>query len=438
MRKPETQRTEPEFQRAENDSRPASDVHALDGFFCRMLIRLCAFVCRCVTPLLRWRLRGDGRQRLLVIRLDGIGDLILTSALFRELRAHYPAAHITAVVPAKAFELLRACPYLDVLLPYETRMSGWRRLRLWRVIGRAFCFRLRHGNALTADIAIAPRHVDLVKQEILLLLFCRAARRLAHWPAVREWATHFPAATTEVLISLPGRHVVRSALDFVSYLGGVPENEALEVWPQEGDRDFATALFSRLVFTECACPEGRGDRPSGGTGLLVALMPGASSPGRQWPPKRYGEVARWLIDRFGARVIVLGGPGDGRRAEMVVHYARSERCVSIAGACSLGATAEVVRRCGLYVGADTSCMHLAAAVGVPVVEVTPYTLDSPSPVSPVFYHPWRVAHRIVRPAVCLPPCRTECLVPLVPHCIMSISVPMVIAAIDELMAEPRT
>lgn len=411
--------------------RPTVDLQELDGFLLRVLIGVCSLACRALAALVRPFL--GRRQRILLIRLDGIGDLALTSPLLRELRRALPQAHLGALFPDRTGDLFHACPHLDQLCLFDTLLQR-RRFRLLRLVGRAFWFRLRNLRALTADIVIAPRHTDLVKHEILFLLLGCAPRRIAHWSAVKGWARRFPRASTEALTQPQQRHVVEYGLDFVWYLGGAVESHELELWPRPADHEYADRLFARLH----GQPADRSEHEalaSGAAppGMVVALMPGASNPGRQWPPKRYGEVARWLIDTYGARVLVLGGPGDRQRAERVAHYARRDHCVSIAGECGLSATAAILKKCALYVGADTGCMHLAAAAGCPVVELTIYTHASHSPVSAVYYAPWQVPCRIVRPPHCLPPCRTECLVQPVPHCIMLISTGMVMQAVQALL-----
>jgi heptosyltransferase-2 len=105
---------------------------------------------------------------------------------------------------------------------------------------------------------------------------------------------------------------------------------------------------------------------------LVAMHPGAGrySPARIWPAERFAEVARALIDSRGADVVVVGGPDEvGLAAELGKQVKRPGRVHVFAGRTSVHVTAALIEMCDLFVGNDSGPMHIAAAVGTPVVAV---------------------------------------------------------------------
>ena len=64
--------------------------------------------------------RRGGVERILILRLDAVGDFILTSAAIRELRANYPSAFITLVVNRRVYPLAEFCPYVNEVIPFDT------------------------------------------------------------------------------------------------------------------------------------------------------------------------------------------------------------------------------------------------------------------------------------------------------------------------------
>jgi ADP-heptose:LPS heptosyltransferase len=140
-----------------------------------------------------------------------------------------------------------------------------------------------------------------------------------------------------------------------------------------------------------------------------------------------------LAQKHGTRIVLLGGKAEQEFAAVLADGLGST-AISAAGVLSLRAAAALLRRCRLYIGHDTGAMHLAAAVGVPVVEISCHPLTG-SPYSwnaPQRFGPWGVPSRILQPTKPLPPCRNECDTDK-PHCILQIEPDAVIAAAEELL-----
>ncbi|HMV51905.1 MAG TPA: glycosyltransferase family 9 protein, partial [Blastocatellia bacterium] len=95
-------------------------------------------------------------RNVLIVRLDEIGDVVLTTPLFRELRRNLPTAHITLVVRPHVAELMRHCPYVNEVLAYEcdTAHLRWQRFRQHL---SAIRFSRKHLWARRYDLALLPR-----------------------------------------------------------------------------------------------------------------------------------------------------------------------------------------------------------------------------------------------------------------------------------------
>ena len=137
--------------------------------------------------------------------------------------------------------------------------------------------------------------------------------------------------------------------------------------------------------------------------LRVALFTGGgSNPGmdltaKRWPLDRYEELARRLIHVLGAQVLLIGGPGDVPLNQQLQDAlgGQEDGVINLTGKTTLGELAAQLEQCALFIGNDSSPMHLAAAVNIPVIaifgptspqEYGPYPLDDPRHIA-IWRHP---------------------------------------------------
>ena len=157
----------------------------------------------------------------------------------------------------------------------------------------------------------------------------------------------------------------------------------------------------------------------------IVIHPGSIMATKRWDPRNFSEVAMDLSSR-GYTVVVTAGPGEERFAGDVAK--RVQGIVILLGL-SIPELAELIRGARLYVGNDSGPMHLAAAVGTPVVAIWGSS-DSRR------WRPWATNHCVVQnPFECNPCPGYRCLVAETPLCIESVTVDQVNAAADELLKE---
>lgn len=106
----------------------------------------------------------------------------------------------------------------------------------------------------------------------------------------------------------------------------------------------------------------------GATAPLVGLCPGSKQQAKCWPIDRYGEIGRRLIDH-GARIVTVGGPDEHAIAKRIGAEWPRDRWLNLAGQLSIVESAELLRRCLMYVGNDTGPMHLSAMFATPCVAI---------------------------------------------------------------------
>jgi lipopolysaccharide heptosyltransferase II len=212
------------------------------------------------------------------------------------------------------------------------------------------------------------------------------------------------------------RHVSNEFTELARAVGAsaLPMIPHLPRHPEEGER---AERFLRRQF-----PDSRD-----GGGAWVALCPGVQyGPAKQWPPEHFAELAAELA-RQGSGGIVIGAAADRARAAAVCRSTPTGAWANAAGEGSLLFSAELLRNAALAVCNDTGTMHLAAAVGTPVLALF-------GPTDPSWTAPLGAGHRILRKdSPCSPCFRKRCPYGNPSPCMREIGVAEVVAAVRDLL-----
>jgi ADP-heptose:LPS heptosyltransferase len=388
---------------------------------------LCALVSRWlrISPEVRVSAADGGDPtRILVVRPDEIGDVVLSTSFLRELRHNFPAASITLVVNPVAYDLVKRCPYVDEVLVFDQRVR-----RFWRPVllpMRALVYALRYLRKRDFDLAVLPRWGTDAVYAAFLACFSGARRRVGFTEHVTahkaRWNAGFDRLFTDVIPVGPLKHQVEHNLDVVRFLGGEVVEGHLELWTEPDDERFADEVLAGV---------------NDGAGPVVALAPsGGHSRLKQWPTERFIALGRLLREEWAAHIVVVGGPGDAFigeefRAEF------GDQITDLVGRTSLSGMAAVLKRVDLFVGNDAGPLHIAAAVGAPAVAIFGSS-------DPVRFGPWGEHRLLWTELPCSPTrqadhpdrCRT-CLYDA-PRCLLGIGVTDVADACASLLGKsPR-
>jgi ADP-heptose:LPS heptosyltransferase len=368
---------------------------------------------------------GTRAPRILVTRLDQIGDFIMTTPLLRELRRNFAESEITLVVRNNAAPLAVACPYVDRVLilksfPPRSSFSHYRRFvpALVRYVGYLRDF-AKNNLAGTVDIAIQPRWDVDSDWANLITWLSGAARTIGYTEKTSsEKALHnagHERLLTDVLPPGPYVHEADRNLEVIRYLGGTVSGRLAEVWWTQEDQEYADGFLTQIRASKDGC--------------LIAFGIGASHARRHWPG--YGDLIRLLSKELNFIPILLAGPGEERIARDIKESAPS---AVIAEELPLGAVAAVLSACSMFVGNDSGPMHLAAATGLPVVEVSchPEGGDSWHVNSPCRTGPLALKSVIIRPGSFAGHCSGGCLEDTA-HCIATIPPREVAEAVLKLL-----
>ena len=353
----------------------------------------------------------DGRPgpRVLFVRPDHIGDVLLTLPAVTALRRELPDAYLAYAAPAASAAVAARCPDVDrtfvVSFPPVGRSNG----TAWRKTVRTEARTL----AGSFDAALVVRPDDPWSGE--LVEAASVPTRLGFdMPRTRPYLT-------DALPVPDGRHVSNDPFDLADALlarmrpgARTTRRAETRLVPSPGDEDEA-----RDVLAE-----------AGADPAPIVLQPGSGWPLKNWPAARWREVAVELSRRSATRPVVAGTAGERALVRQVVDGAPA---IDVAGRLSLGALAAVHRRARLVVTTDSGALHLAAAMGAPVVALF-------GPGDPVLFAPLAPPERVRVVRVGLPcsPCGTlehpPCGAVVEPDCVTGIWVDAVLRAADELLA----
>lgn len=378
-----------------------------------------------------WHRRPSGSKerdgfRILVIRIDHIGDAVLFSAALRELRRVYPRAHITLVVSPEALAISAACPYVDKVLslpagPVSIRFTVRRIAALLR-----FC--KLHFAGQHFDLAVLPRwdadrdYATIIgwysqaDRRICFSRHCTREKRLLNWGFGRYY--------TDVLPPGEVKHEVERGLDMVRYLGAEPSDSSLELWLTQEDRDFAESWW--MANGLAAYSE------------VMACALGATKAQCRWPAR---EFAR-LIDRVSRSgehriaTLLICAPNERDLAREVSAY--TQAAVFLPLTANVRQAAALIARCSLLIGNNSGPIHLAAAAGLPVVEISchPANGDPADELNPKRYGAFSRAAIVVQPREPIHPCIDKCNA-WHQHCVTAVKMEDVSEAVLTLLAARR-
>lgn len=282
-----------------------------------------------VTPAIE---KNPAVEKILLVRPDHLGDLLLTTPALHALRRGRPKAFISIMVGSWAASLLRGNPDVDEVivcdLPWLVRAQGGG----WAAMGAT----LRRLRARRFDQIVSFR---VAAKAALFSRLCGGGQRWGFDVAKSRWAW-----THQVAYNWNG-HVVDNYIDLVKAIGAVSAPPCFRLFPETADQGAVAAFID--------------DTP------VVVLGVTAGHADKFWLPQRWAAVGDHIA-AAGFRVLIGGGPTEGEYVEAVRQGMRSA-AASLVGTFDLLQFAGLLQRSFCLVTLDSFPMHLGAAVGVPLV-----------------------------------------------------------------------
>lgn len=331
------------------------------------------------------------RQRILIVLLAGIGDLILASPALRAIRNGFPQEEIHLLTTTDAAPLAKHYDFVSHVWPLpirELRRSKRYLLDIFNI--------LRTLRKISFHSALNLYHIDSAAGAFkmgMLFRCLKAPVKIGHDAhGFSSFLTH-PVPTD----FFQNRHVTESMTALAVIAGGIPDKKGIEMfWNAACEHKWVNIV----------------DRKAQGC-LLIGINPGGDRQNRRWGPLRYAAVADQFAARFDATILLFGGPGEEGIAREVRGHMKHE-AIDLSGKLSLDDLGYLISRLDLLVTNDSAPMHIAAATNTPVVALF-------GPEDPFLMGPYTQPHlfRILYHDVPCRPCVTDRCVH--PRCLELIS-----------------
>jgi heptosyltransferase-2 len=363
-------------------------------------------------------------RRILVRGVNWLGDAVMTTPALLRLREAHPHAAIALLTPAKLADLWRGHPALDTVLtfePGESPLSIARRLRAER-FDTALILPNSPRSALESVLARIPQRIGSSRSWRNLLLTepvpARAEEIRMHKRSAREVRRLLNRAGQVRSVWPPRAHQIHHYLHLAAALGATPAPVAPQIAVSNAEVQTLRAKFDNGPHSA---------RP------LFGLNAGAEyGPAKRWPRERFVAAAVALQKTLHCQWWILGGPGDRELAEAIAREIQSAKAESpdtvrsLAGQTTLRELCSALKACDVVLTNDSGPMHLAAAVGTPVVAL--FGSTSPELTAPGL--PGDERHVLMRePVACAPCFLRECPVDF--RCMNGITVESVVSAVQK-------
>ncbi len=321
-------------------------------------------------------------KKILIINIFGIGDVLFTTPLISNLKSHTPDSFIGYIANKRAAAVLTGNPKVDKVFIYEKDDYT----DLYRKSKIAFIKKLS-----TALAEIKKEKFDLVidlslhKHASFLMWLIGIKQRMGF-----NYKNRSPFLTKKIrLEGYEGKHVVDHYLSLLEEIGISAAHETLELFPSKADQKKAEDWLKN-----------QGIRPGE---LIVGIVPGGGASWgkaatyKRWPAIKYAELADKMVEKFSAKIILMGDIFEQELC-LQVKKAMRQKAFEVQGETTLGEFAALLAKCRLAIVNDGGPLHIAVAAGTKTVSIF-------GPVDDKVYGPFpSKGHAVVTSDVSCRPC----------------------------------
>jgi lipopolysaccharide heptosyltransferase II len=278
-------------------------------------------------------------KRILIIRTDKIGDLVLSTPVIKAVRDAYPDAHIAMMVRPYAHEIIKGNPYLDEVITYDKAKKGLGILNDLKFVAYlrkkrfdlALVLHPKNRTHIITFLSGIPERIGYDKKLGLLL-----TKKIPH---LKQYGL---------------KHEIDYTLDILRHAGIRCDDKKLYMAKDQSSERRIADMFAQSGISD--------------TDTVVAMHPASSCPSKRWDVFHFAEVADELAKDHGIRIVIIAGPhdkkfGDGMSAAMKQPH------LNLSGKTSVSDIASILRRSKLFISNDSGPVHISCAVGTPVISI---------------------------------------------------------------------
>jgi heptosyltransferase I len=274
-------------------------------------------------------------DRVCIVMMSAVGDSVHVLPVLTALKRHRPSMHVSWVLQPGPASLVRGHADLDTIIPFAYG-TGWRG---FAEVRRALTHE-RFDLVLALQVSLKAGLITSFTHASVTLGFDRARARDANW-----------LFTTHRIPPGPRRHVQDQYFEFLTHLGVPHLPVRWDIGPWTHEREQQRVMMERF------------DRP------IAAIVVATSDPDRDWVPERWGTVCDALYTEYGLQPVLVGGPTARERAmaAAIQRSASVSRPFDALGSGGLRGLVGILDASSLVISLDTAPMHIAVAVGKPVI-----------------------------------------------------------------------
>jgi lipopolysaccharide heptosyltransferase II len=358
------------------------------------------------------------KPRILIVKMWAIGDVLLATPLLRALKRGYPGCKITWLVDKRYADVLEGNPLIDEVIAFDS--GNWRAaFRRGKIASY-----LRISNVLVRDLKDRKFDVaiNLAGEKWWAVWFNIAPIKIGLFPRPRVGVMG-RLYTRAIPRNLnPRQHNSHHYLLPAEELGiPGPYEERIVIGIHEPGAKAAAEFLNARAGYDAKKP-------------LIVLHPGASQESKRWPAKSFAEVADLLRDRY--NIVITGSPSERPLAEEIASAMSSETPPIISSGALSGIleTGALVQKAVAVVTGDTSILHIASALGTPVVAI--YGSTRPGDNAPLYG-----SHRLLygENIPCAPCYQANCRFQGEDRlrCLHTVTAEQVVSALNELLSETK-
>lgn len=307
-------------------------------------------------------------ETILVLKFGHIGDTVLTLPVLKALKESFPRVQIVFVVASWAKEVLLNSPYVDKLIvfddPFDNRIiltepnivRKLKRIHLQEIL--KFIIMIR---SLNCDVVF---DLNGTYRSFIFTYLSGAKHKIGYdWQGV-GYLLDAKVKHTE------DKEEVQRCFDVIRTLGVNTDVKGPFIFLSGRDRLQAEKYLKDINVHE--------------NELLIGIHPGAPFIPRRWPMERFAKVADELDQKFGAKIIFFGGSDEVDLVDNIIEL-MEKPAFNLAGKTTIRQTMAVIERCNLFICNDSSLMHIAAMLNIPIIalfgpgrypQFAPYNEDS--------------------------------------------------------------
>jgi len=278
-------------------------------------------------------------KKILIVRTDKIGDLVLSTPVIKVVRDAYPHSHIAAVVRPYAHEIIKGNPYLDEIITYEKAKKGsgvlWDLKFIMGLRKKKFDLALilhpKNRTHIIMFLAGIPERIGYDKKLGILL-----TKKIPH---LKEYGL---------------KHEIDYTLDIVRYAGIDPKEKSLYISVDKLAEKKINEIFIKNGILK--------------DDLIITAHPGASCLSKKWNVERFAKVADLLAQKYKAKIVIIAGSVDKELGDKMAALMKAGN-INLSGKTTVSDIVSVLKRSRLFISNDSGPVHIACAVQTPVISI---------------------------------------------------------------------